>query len=343
MHDLWNVGTDELPDYLAVRLEGTDASWHNLEKAAKDLPAMWNDTIGRFGIRRLAATAEFKQNGKRVTIKHPHDMVVAVADTGAYEVGRVLVSKGYTTQDWDKVYETIARLNEVYPCDFIAVMNRGFTVTATHNIGFFETADKARHFSRFAQIFVADKSEADKANLSCVRIVCKNTKAAAERDGVSLKFRHSRTIDQDVNAALSPMLNSQLAAARAAQQYYIDFYNDLLVLPEPNRDSFYNAVFGIADPDSPRAIAQRNTKIERFEDCIKATLIESPELLNTAALLFNAATRSQQNIRTRGRDAKSVGAAMAVSGQNTETVNLATAFFENAIRNATIALPAPVM
>ena len=221
-------------------------------------------------------------------------------------------------------------------------LNDGFQATFSFNIGEFATADGQQHYSRFLFSTINDKSGADLFNLSNIRVVCRNTYAVALSNGVTQRFRHTAGIDARVAEVANPMISQRLNAAILGQQEYIAFYNDLLALPAPNADLFFETVFG-KRPDEGRAKAQWETKVDGFKMALSITEEETPELVNTAAFWFNASTRSQQTRRTRQRDPLAMNGGMALAGVNSEVVDLATAFFMRAIRAATVALPSPII
>ncbi len=332
-HEIYKLGNE----FLAARRTGTDASWHKLEGEAETLGSMWNATQGRVAVRKLPAFVEW--GGAQHQL--PSFALAACFDTGHIELASNVGSEGYQIQDLEKVYDLVSAIDAVHPCDYIAVLSSGFQTTFSFNIGDFKTADGQEHFSRFLFSTRNDRTGADIFNLSNIRVVCKNTFASALSEGVTRRFRHATGIDAKVAAVANPLIEARLDAARAAQADYIGFYNDLLALPEPNRDLFFSSVFGEM-PENGKAKAQWVTKRDNFMVAHNLTLTETPELEGTAALWFNAATRSQQMRRTRGGEAAAINGGMAISGQNSEVVDLATAFFEQAIRQTTKPLPAPM-
>lgn len=333
-HDIYNLDGN----WLAARLHDTTPSWHGLEQAYPELRDMWNATQGRVSVQKLPAFVEHA--GRRVEL--PRFALAACFDNGHIELADAVSSQFYTLQNLEKVYDIVSQINEVHPCDYIAVLNEGFQTTFSFNIGDFTTADGQAHYSRFLFSTVNDKSGADVFNLSNVRVVCRNTYAMALSDGVTRRFRHFKDIDTRVAEVATPLITQRLEAAKVGQQEYIAFYNDLLALPAPNADLFFEAVFG-KRPDAGRAKAQWETRVEGFKMALAVTGHETPELANTAAFWFNAATRSQQTRRTRERHPLAMNGGMAIAGVNSDTVDLATAFFMRAIQNATVALPNPVL
>lgn len=333
-HDIYNLSGN----WLAARVTGSVPSWHKLEAEYPTLAEMWAATQGRVSVRKLPAFVEF--GGQNHPL--PKFALAACFDNGHIELADAVGSEMYTVQDLSKVYDIVNQINEVYPCDYIAVLNEGFQTTFSFNIGEFSTADGQAHYSRFLFSTVNDKSGADLFNLSNIRVVCRNTYAMALSDGVTRRFRHVTGIDEKVAAVANPLISQRLAAAQAGQQEYIAFYNDLLALPAPNADLFFSAVFG-KRPDEGRAKAQWETKVEGFKAALSLTEEETPELANTAAFWFNAATRSQQTRRTRQRDPLAMNGGMSIAGVNSDVVDLATAFFMDALRNTSVALPSPMV
>lgn len=333
-HDIYKLENE----HLAARLAGTVPSWHKLEKSYDTLGEMWNATQGRVSVQKLPAFVEW--GGKQQQL--PRYALAACFDNGTIELADAVGSEFYTVQDLTKVYDLVGQINEVYPCDYIAVLNDGFQTTFSFNIGEFATADGQQHYSRFLFSTINDKSGADLFNLSNIRVVCRNTYAVALSNGVTRRFRHTAGIDARVAEVANPMISQRLSAAIEGQQEYIAFYNDLLALPAPNADLFFETVFG-KRPDEGRAKAQWETKVDGFKMALSITEEETPELANTAAFWFNAATRSQQTRRTRQRDPLALNGGMALAGVNSDVVDLATAFFMRAIKTATVALPSPII
>lgn len=333
-HDIYKLNEE----WLAARLDGTTPSWHKLEKACATLGEMWNATQGRVVVRKLPAYVEY--NG--VNHQLPSHALAACFDTGGIELATAVGSDGYTLQNVEKIYDLVSQLDTVYPCDYVAVLNRGFQTTFSFNIGNFATADGQAHYSRFLLSTINDKSGADLFNLSNVRVVCRNTYAMALSDGTTQRFRHVTGIDEKVVATVNPLIARRITEAMESQQDYVAFYNDLLALPAPNKDLFYEAVFG-RKPDEGRSKAQWETRVDGFNVALALTEKETPEIANTSALWFNGATRSQQMRRTRTKNPAAVNGGMAIAGVNSETVDLATAYFMTAISNAPFALPSPVI
>lgn len=333
-HDIYNLNGN----WLAARLDGSTPSWHKLEASYATLGEMWNATQGRVSVQKLPAFVEY--NGQRVEL--PRFALAACFDNGHIELADAVSSQFYTLQNLDKVYDIVSQINAVHACDYIAVLNNGFQTTFSFNIGDFRTADGQEHYSRFLFSTVNDKSGADLFNLSNIRVVCRNTYAMALSDGITRRFRHVTGIDAKVAEVANPLINQRLEAARVGQQEYIAFYNDLLALPAPNADLFFESVFG-KRPEAGRAKAQWETRVDGFKAALSVTEEETPELVNTAAFWFNAATRSQQNRRTRERDPLAMNGGMAIAGVNSDVVDAATEFFMEALRTSNVKLPNPVL
>lgn len=312
--------------FMSARLVGTPVFWHTLETEYSTFGGMWNATAGEISYSKETVGIV----GTDIVIPDAYTVLASFADGRKSPTDR-LVAKGYTWQDDTKAYDLLAAINTVHPCDAINVLGTGHTQTFSFDIGNFETADKSAHYSRFNVIRYADGMHADTFNLSLTRVVCKNTMIAALASGINMKARHTVMIDERVHGIVNPMIADKLAQAQLAQANYIETYNRLLELPAPNHDEFYTHLFGAYDPDVKRDT--RTGKIARFENALQATIIQSPELANTAACYFNAATlaaKSAQTRTTKGQNANSVIAGKLLM-QNDDVAELCVEFFTRAI------------